>query len=57
MENKNFLQKIEKIMQERFDIGKECPEFFNVTKKSKKCIFFILAKVLISNKKCLLGNL
>ena len=56
MSEENFLQKIQKMGQERFDICKECPELFTPTAQCKKCGCFMKLKVVIPNQKCPLGK-
>tara|TARA_B100001939_G_C16815420_1_gene561920 strand:+ start:73 stop:246 length:174 start_codon:yes stop_codon:yes gene_type:complete len=56
MTKENFLQKIQKMGQERFDICKECPELFTPTAQCKKCGCFMKLKVVIPNQKCPIGK-
>ena len=52
MSEENFLQKIQKMGQERFDICKECPELFTPTAQCKKCGCFMPIKVRLRGLHC-----
>ena len=49
MSEENFLQKIQKMGQERFDL-------FTPTAQCKKCGCFMKLKVVIPNQKCPIGK-
>lgn len=46
----------EKISSERYNICKQCPEFFDLTKQCKKCGCFMAGKTKIEDATCPIGK-